>query len=59
MLALQVVGFSSILFMFISFFIYQNGYKKEGIQLFRTTLGAVGLWVFLVLAIGLAPVSLG
>ena len=59
MLALQVVGFSTVLFIIISFFMYQNGYKKEGIQLCRATLGAVGLWVFLVLVIGLAPVSMG
>lgn len=59
MLALQVVGFSSVLFIIISFLIYSNGYKKEGIQLCRATFGAVGLWLFLVLAIGLAPVSMG
>lgn len=59
MLALQVVGFGSILFIIVAFLMYQNGYKKQGIQLCRATFGAVIFYVVLVLSIGLAPVSMG
>ena len=59
MLAIQTVVFTSIVGIILSFILYSNGYKKLGIDMFRGIIGADLLWGFLVLAIGLAPVSMG
>ena len=57
MLALQVVGITSLLLIVLAYNIYCLGgkYKRMGIDLFRGVLGADLLYIFLVLCIGLAP----
>ena len=59
MLAIQTVGISSIIGIIFAYILYMNGYKKQGITLSRGIIGAVLCWGYLVLVIGLAPVSLG
>ena len=59
MLALQTVGFGSILMIILSYILYSRGYKKEGINLCRGTIGAFLCWGCLVLVIGFAPDWMG
>lgn len=59
MLAIQTVLIGSVIGIIIAFIMYQNGYKRQGIDLFRGIIGADLMYTFLVLAIGLAPASMG
>lgn len=59
MLAIYTVLGTGLVSIIISYLLWDNGYKKLGIDMFRGTLGAVCLYFILVLVIGLAPTSLG
>ena len=59
MLAIYTVVGTSIVGIILSFILYCNGYKKLGVDMFRGILGADLMYTFLVLTIGLAPLSWG
>lgn len=59
MLAVQVVGIMSLLFIVLSIVLIANDYKELGKELFQATIGFDIFYISIVLFIGLAPMSMG
>ena len=55
MLAIYTVTGFSVVVILLSFFMYCNGYKRTGIDMFRGILAFDVFYVMLVLMIGLVP----